>query len=164
MFLTGLLSTRGELTEDFVIDYYLGVNDTMLTFGWWLDEKLSDEEFDALVKNNRKDQVIMEYYRLYKNEQLDWDTEEGRPILATVEDLQEWLSERASKMRKRFALEKKANGGFTIMDHWTLNPGELDEFLRPAMEQIERGEVIPADEAIKKIRERLEKEVFGDDE
>jgi hypothetical protein len=157
MFLTGLLSTRGELTEDFCIDYYMGINDSMLTFGWWLDEHLTEEEFDILVKSNSKDQSIMDYYRLYKNQQLDWDTEDNRPMFETVDELKVWLSNRASIMRHRWALEKKANGGFTMMDHWTLNPAELTELLRPAMESIERGdECISSEEFLRKLRARGE--------
>lgn len=165
LFLTGLVSLRGELTEDFCISYYLGEKDSMLNFGFWLDERLSDEEFDSLVRSNRKDQLVMDYYRQYLNTKIDWDSKDFDYLhdFKTVDEMNEFLNERRVQMRRRWALEKQANGGFTMMDHWTLNPDELDEILRPGMEAIERGDVISSDEAMKRLRERLEKEVFGDE-
>lgn len=157
IFLFGLSTIRGELVEDIYIDYYLDGGNGPSDFGHWGSDELSDDEFNRLVASDNKDKEVMELYRRFKNHQHTWLPEDERPpVLETVQQLSEFLTDRSSKMRRRFALEKKENGGFTLMDHWTLNPDELTEFLRPGMEQIERNEVSSSSDVLSRARERLE--------
>lgn len=41
------------------------------------------------------------------------------------------------------------------VDEMNFEPGELDALLKPAIEQLERGEGIPIDDAMKMVRDRI---------
>lgn len=124
--LTGLLSTLGEITKDFAVDYYLSLNDSLLNFGIWCEQNLDEQTIEHLLNNSHENLTIKDYYRKFKNDHMSYD-ELWEP-LNTVDELDAYMNKRARLMDRRWALERKANGGFSLMDEWALNPEEAKKF------------------------------------
>jgi|ERR1035437_4441733 hypothetical protein len=142
----GLPNILGDVIQDIFIDYYLDRSDGVADFGEFLYQELKDD-FERVRNLKNKEQLVKDMYVKFKG-------------LKSFSD----IDGRSGPMRRRWALEKQANGGFSQMDRWRLHPEELEAFLRPAMEQIERGEVVTAEESrarIQKLFYNKESEIDG---
>lgn len=124
IYLCGISSILGEIMEDISIDMYLGLGNGPSDFGVWLLSRLYDSgKLEDVLGLERKEYFVREEYRQYKNAtvpELD---------LNNLEDLESYLQDRSNDMRKRWAIEKKLNGGFTLMDHYAFPEG-LKAFLQ----------------------------------
>jgi hypothetical protein len=147
LYLFGLPFILGEVWCDILIDAYFnesGPHD----FGFWLNHELTDAQFDALLKTPHKEAFVLEWYEKYCRKECLYPDEIGQ-------DFKAYLSKRHRETDIRWALEKQANGGFTTMDYYTLNPEELHDMLKESCEQAARGDVISSEEVMRRMRERL---------
>jgi hypothetical protein len=145
IYLWGLPFIVGDVWSDILISCYFHSDDPH-NFGFWLDRTLTDEQFEELLSSNTKEKFVLDKYEQYVRRH---ENEE----LANSPDFKTYLSDRCQRVNVRWAVEKKANGGYTQLDHWALNPGEFDRFIGP---RTERGEGIPSKEFFDKLRLRLQ--------